>query len=56
MNKEEIREKLECMDSSIVESIIECCKELYLNGAPLYEWDYDSVMEVFDKATQDWED
>lgn len=55
MNRAEIKEELECMDSSIVESIIECCKVLYCNGVPLYEWDYNSVMKVFDKATQDWE-
>ena len=54
MSKAEIKEELECMDSSIVESIIECCKVLYCNGVPLHEWDCDSVMKVFDKATQDW--
>ena len=56
MSKAEIKNELEFMDSSIIESLIECCKELYCNGVPLYEWDYNSVMEVFDKATQDWED
>ena len=56
MSKAEIKNELEFMDSSIVEAVIECCKELYCNGVPLYEWDYNSVMGVFDKATQDWED
>jgi len=55
MNKAEIREELECMDPIIVESIIECCKELYCNGVPMYGWDYDSVMRLFDKAIQDYE-
>lgn len=56
MSKTEIKKELEFMDSSIVEAVIECCKELFCNGVPLYEWDYNSVMGVFDKATQDWED
>lgn len=56
MSKAEIKEELEFMDSSIVEAIIDCCKELYCEGVPLHEWDYDSVMGVFDKVTQDWED
>lgn len=56
MSKAEIKEELECMDSSIVESIIECCKTLRCNGVPLYKWNYNSVMEVFDVATQEWED
>lgn len=54
MSKTAIKEELECMDSSIVESIIECCKELYCDGIPLYEWNYDSAMDRFDKATRDW--
>lgn len=56
MSKAEIKEELECMDSSIVEAIIECCKQLYCDGVHLYEWDYNSAMERFDKATQYWED
>ena len=56
MSKEEIREELEFMDSSIVEAIIDCCKELYCEGIPLYEWSYNLAMERFDNATRDWED
>ena len=56
MSKAEIKEELEFMDSSIVEVVIECCKHLCCKGVPLDRWDYDSVMEMFDKATQDWED
>jgi hypothetical protein len=56
MNKAEIKNELEFIDSSIVEVVIECCKELYCNSVPLYEWDYNSVMGVFDKVIQDWED
>lgn len=56
MNKAEIKEELKFLDSMIVEAVIECCKELYCDGIPLYEWNYDSAMERFDKATRDWED
>jgi hypothetical protein len=55
MSKAEIKEELESLDSGIVEVVIECCKELYCDGIPLYKWDYDSAMERFDKATRDWE-
>ena len=55
MSKEEIKEELEYIDSGIIEAVIECCKQLFCDGVPLYDWNYDSVMKIFDKATQDWE-
>lgn len=56
MSKAKIKEELELMDSSTIEAVIECCKQLFCDGIPLYDWNYDSVMEIFDKATGDWED
>jgi hypothetical protein len=56
MTKEEIREELEYIDDSIVSAIIECCKELFCDGVPLYDWDRDTALQRFDKALADWEE
>lgn len=56
MTKKELKEEFNYIDSTIINVVIECCKELYCEGVPLYDWDYDTVMKHFDKATQDWEE
>lgn len=56
MVKDEIREEIEDLDDDVVSAIIECCKELYCDGVPLYNWDRDMVLSRFDKALADWED
>ena len=53
MVKEYIRNEIEHMDDIVLLSIIECCKKLVINGVPLYEWDADSVLDVFDEAIED---
>ena len=42
----------ENMDDIVLLSIIECCKQLAINGVPLYEWDADSVLDVFDEVIE----
>ena len=52
MDKEYVRDEIECMDEDVLLSIIECCKQLAINGVPLYEWDADSILDVFDDAIE----
>ena len=54
MDKEYVRDEIECMDEDVLLSIIECCKQLAINGVPLYEWDCDSILDVFDDAIECW--
>lgn len=56
MTKEEIKNELENTDSGIIEAVIECCKQLFCDGVPVYNWDYDTAMERLDKAIQDFEE
>ena len=53
MDKEYIMNEIEDMDEDVLLSIIECCKQLAINGVPLYEWDVDSVLDVFDEVIED---
>ena len=53
MDKEYVRDEIECMDEDVLLSIIECCKQLAINGVPLYDWDADSVLDVFDEVIED---
>ena len=53
MDKEYVRNEIECMDEDVLLSIIECCKQLAINGVPLYDWDADSVLDVFDEVIED---
>ena len=50
MDKEYILNEIEEMDEDVLSSIIECCKQLAINGVPLYDWDADSVLDVFDEV------
>ena len=52
MDKEYIKNEIECMDEDVLLSIIECCKQLAINGVPLYEWDDSSILDVFDEAIE----
>ena len=52
MDKEYIKNEIECMDEDVLLSIIECCKQLAINGVPLYEGDCDSILDVFDEAIE----
>ena len=52
MDKEYIKNEIEEMDEDVLLSIIECCKQLAINGVPLYEWDCDSILDVFDEAVE----
>lgn len=52
MDKEYVKNEIECMDEDVLLSIIECCKQLAINGVPLYEWDVDSILDVFDDAIE----
>ena len=51
--KEYIRNEIEHMDDIVLLSIIACCRELAIDGVPLYEWDADSVLDVFDEVIED---
>ena len=53
MDKECVRDGIERMDDDVRLSIIECCKQLAINGVPLYDWDADSVLDVFDDVIED---
>lgn len=50
MTKDEIREEIEDLDNEVFGAIVECCKELYCDGVPLYRWDRDMVLSRFDSA------
>ena len=52
MDKEYIKNEIEEMDEDVLLSIIECCKQLAINGVPFYEWDADSVFDVFDEVIE----
>ena len=52
MDKEYVRKEIERMDDIVLLSIIECCKKLAINGVPMYEWDNDSLLDVFDEAIE----
>ena len=52
MDKEYVRDEIECMDEDVLLSIIECCKKLAINGVPFYKWDNDIVLDVFDEAIE----
>ena len=52
MDKEYIKNEIEEMDEDVLLSIIECCKQLAINGVPLYEWDGDAILDVFDEAIE----
>lgn len=54
MTKEEVREKIEDIDEEVFLVIIDCFKFMDCDGVPLYHWDYDKVMEYFDKVTENW--
>ena len=53
MDKEYIKNEIEEMDEDVLLSIIECCKQLVINGVPLYDWDAGSILDVFDEAIED---
>ena len=53
MDKEYVKNEIEEMDEDVLLSIIECCKQLAINGVPLYDWDADSVLDVFDDVIED---
>ena len=53
MDKEYVKNEIECMDEDVLLSIIECCKQFYLNGTTLYKWDRDELLSVFDEAMDD---
>ena len=53
MDKEYVKNEIECMDEDVLLSIIDCCKQLVINGVPLYEWDADAILDVFDEANED---
>ena len=49
MYKDYVRNEIEHIDDDVLLSIIECCKQLAINGVPLYEWNNDRLLEVFDE-------
>ena len=53
MVKEYIRNEIEHMDDIVLLSIIACCRELAINGVPMYKWDSDSVLYVFNEVIED---
>ena len=53
MDKEYVMDEIEEMDEDVLLSIIECCKQLAINGVPLYDWDADSVLVVFNEVIED---
>ena len=52
MNAQEIREEIEEMDEELLDTIVQCCKELYCDGIPLYNWNRETLLERFDKAIE----
>lgn len=49
-NKEFIKNEIKDLDWEVMFTIIECCKQLAMDGKPLYEWCEDEVMDVLDKV------
>jgi hypothetical protein len=48
----EIKEEIEEMDEEVLYTIIQCCKELYCDGIPLFNWNRETLLERFDKAIE----
>lgn len=55
IDKENLRVEIKNLDDSIINAIIECCKEILLNGVPLHEWDKDTVLVYLDKALEQYD-
>lgn len=53
MVKEYIRNEIEHMDDIVLLSIIACCRELVVKGVPVYKWDADTILDVFDYVIED---
>ena len=54
MTKEEIKVEFEELNDTLVEAIIDSCKELVCKGIPLYDWSREAVAENLDKVLNDW--
>lgn len=48
MTKEEIKEAIEDIDDEVLQTIIDCCKELYYEDVLMLYWDKESIMDVLD--------
>jgi len=55
MTKEELKETIENLDDEVVELIIDGCKELFFDGVQPCYWDRDSVLDRFDKITENFD-
>lgn len=52
MNKDEVKTEIEEMDEVLLLNIIECCKQLYIDGTPLFLWDRDTILDAVDRALE----
>ena len=50
MNKEDIIFEIENLSDYAFDAIIECFKDLYCNGAPLYLWNREHIENLLDKV------
>ena len=56
MTKEEIKETMEAieeLDDVVLDTIIQCCKELHCQGTQMCFWDRDAIMDVIDKVLEE---
>ena len=54
MLKEEIKAEFEELNDTLVQAIIDSCKELVCKGVPMYDWDRETVAQNLDKVLDDW--
>lgn len=53
MTEEEIKEAIEDLDDEVLMTLIECCKQLCIDGMTLCFWDRDAIMDVIDKVLEE---
>lgn len=52
MDREELIEAINDIDDEVLYTIIDCIKELYLNGKQMCFWDRDAIMDVVDEVIE----
>lgn len=52
MDKKEIIEGIYEIDDEVLYTIIDCIKELFLNGKQMCFWDRDAIMDVVDEVIE----
>lgn len=52
IDKEEIIEAIDEIDDKVLYTIIDCIKELFLNGKQMCFWDRNAIMDVVDEVIE----